>query len=521
MGDSHALNVRRARRLVGTTLVGKWHLDALLGVGGMAAVYAATHRNGKRVAVKVLHAAVEDDPNTRGRFLREGYVANQIGHPSVPSVLDDDETEDGRFFLVMDLLEGEPLDKRLERKGPLGAEEVLVIADQVLDVLTIAHDKGITHRDLKPDNLFLDREGKLHVLDFGIARMRDGLKRDTFATRLGDLMGSLEFMPPEQARGQWDKVDAQSDLWALGASIFNLLTGHTVHTAASAGEMMRRVATTPAPPLTRVLPPAHRSVSEIVDRALAFEKGQRWHDARAMRVAVQAAYAALTGKPIERLSRLSASIDDADTQEQTRERLLAGHKGKVSPTLSDRPPPTHTAPVPVVDEPTEVSDAESIPEPAPTLPDALGEVPPPNARSSDTVTRPLGGPSRQGTLPLPDPVPPARPYLRSTMPATPAELEAATADTSVDAPPPPPKISSYPPPRATTALSSAVTVPKPVRNVERLVWIGMAALLAMAGGALFLLLRSEPHAELPEVLPATSSASEGDDVVPARDAPDD
>src|SRR5690606_6968872 len=225
VGDIHALNVRRARRLVGKTLRDKWHLDSLLGVGGMAAVFAATHRNGSRAAVKILHQGVEQDPNTRRRFLREGYVANKVDHPGVPSVIDDDVTEDGRVFLVMELLEGESLDVRLERKGPMPEDEVLHVADQVLDVLQAAHEKGIVHRDLKPDNVDRAADGWVKVLDFGIARLHELATRGTAATQLGDLMGTLEFMPPEQAQGQWDQVDAQSDLWALGAAMHTMLTG--------------------------------------------------------------------------------------------------------------------------------------------------------------------------------------------------------------------------------------------------------------------------------------------------------
>ena len=165
---------RKARARLGSVLKDKWHLDALLGVGGMAAVYAATHRNGKRVAVKVLHFELSADPIDRARFLREGYIANRIGHPAVPSVLDDDVAEDGSFFLVMDLLEGQSvLDRWSERNGPLPTTDVLIIADRVLDVLAAAHAQGIVHRDLKPENLFITRDGKVKVLDFGIARLRE------------------------------------------------------------------------------------------------------------------------------------------------------------------------------------------------------------------------------------------------------------------------------------------------------------------------------------------------------------
>lgn len=144
----------RARERVGATL-GKYVIERLLGVGGMAAVYAARHRNGNRVAVKVLHRELSVDGNIRQRFLREGYVANAVEHAGVVRVLDDDTAADGSVFLVMELLEGETLEARLRRKGVLDAADVLSLTDQLLDVLAAAHGRGILHRDIKPENLFL------------------------------------------------------------------------------------------------------------------------------------------------------------------------------------------------------------------------------------------------------------------------------------------------------------------------------------------------------------------------------
>src|SRR5690348_3672791 len=132
--------VQAAQKRVGQTLANKWHIDRLIDVGGMAAVFQATHRNGKRVAIKMLHAHVATHGDVRDRFLREGYVANQVEHPGAVSILDDDTTEDGAPFLVMELLDGESLDAWMTRVGdilPIG--DVLAVADQVLDVLSAFH----------------------------------------------------------------------------------------------------------------------------------------------------------------------------------------------------------------------------------------------------------------------------------------------------------------------------------------------------------------------------------------------
>jgi serine/threonine-protein kinase len=280
----------------------KWRLDALLGVGGMAAVYAATHRNGSRVAVKILHPEISTSPQVKARFLREGYVSNAVGHDGAVRVSDDDTAEDGAAFLVMDLLDGETLeDRRVRFGGRLPEDEVLSMAEQLLDVLAAAHAKGVVHRDLKPENVFLTRTGQVKVLDFGIARLRE-LSSASTATKGGSTMGTPAFMAPEQARGLWDDVDAQSDLWACGALMFTLLSGRQVHEGRTSNEHLLSAMTNAAPTLESVVPGVGAAVAHVVDRALAFDKSKRWPDARRMQEAVRRAYhdrnhAAITTAP--------------------------------------------------------------------------------------------------------------------------------------------------------------------------------------------------------------------------------
>jgi serine/threonine-protein kinase len=276
---------------IGTTVKGKWRIDARLGAGGMATVYAATHRNGKRVAIKILHAELSAIPEVRARFLREGYAANAVGHRGAVTVDDDDVAEDGAAFLVMELLEGETLEARRHRRGgALPAEEVLRCVDQLLDVLAAAHEKGIVHRDLKPENLFLTSEGVLKVLDFGIARLRDGSMTGP-GTKAGAIMGTPAFMAPEQARARWDLVDGRTDLWAVGASMFTLISGQYVRDAATTNEELALAITTPAPSIATVAPHLSPRVVHLVDRAMAHQIDQRWASAHAMREALQAALA--------------------------------------------------------------------------------------------------------------------------------------------------------------------------------------------------------------------------------------
>ena len=183
---------------IGEVLHGKWRLDSFIGRGGSADVYAATHRNGKRAAVKILHAQYASSPELMKRFLREGYVANSLNHAGAVSVLDDDRCEDGSAYLVMELLEGSPLSDFAKKKIPLSLGAVLRIADEVLDVLAAAHERGIVHRDIKPGNLFLTNAGQTKVLDFGIARLLepDGGEPLTLS---GTSLGTPAYMAPEQA----------------------------------------------------------------------------------------------------------------------------------------------------------------------------------------------------------------------------------------------------------------------------------------------------------------------------------
>jgi serine/threonine-protein kinase len=288
-------NARATAELrVGQTLSGKWRIDRVLDLGGMAAVFAATHRNGKRVAIKMLHPLMAKNATLRERFLREGYVANKIEHRGAVQILDDDTTDDGAAFLVMELLEGESLEHKMVR-APLGrvaVHEVLGIADQVLDALAAFHAQGVIHRDIKPGNLFITFEGVVKVLDFGLARLRDA-NANAAPTGMGTVLGTVSYMPPEQAQGKTDEIDARSDVFAVGAVMFRAITGRHFVKGGTALERLQSAMTDPAPPLATSVPEIPSYVAEVVDTALAFHKRGRWTDANAMRVAVRAAFQAL------------------------------------------------------------------------------------------------------------------------------------------------------------------------------------------------------------------------------------
>ena len=296
--------VMRARARLGTVLHSKYRLDVLLGVGGMAAVYAATHRNGSRAAVKILHPELSLNAQVRTRFLREGYVANSVGHDGAVKVIDDDTAEDGAAFLVMELLDGETLeDRRVRLGGQLSEDDVLSVADQLLDVLAAAHEKNVVHRDIKPENIFLTRDGRVKVLDYGIARMRE-LSTASTATKSGATMGTPYYMAPEQARGLWDEVDGRTDLWAVGATMYHLLSGSMVHDGRTTNEVLLAAMTKTAPPLATIAPNIAPAVTHVVDRALAFDREERWRDAHHMQEAVRHAFHDRFGAPIGTAPRL-------------------------------------------------------------------------------------------------------------------------------------------------------------------------------------------------------------------------
>lgn len=272
---------------VGTTLKGRYTIEALVGIGGMASVYRGRHRNGNKVAIKVLHPELCVIEDIKKRFLREGYVANKVEHRGAVTVLDDDtDEEDGSVFLVMELLEGETLEDLIVRRGGrLPADEILPIVKQILDVLEAAHAKGIVHRDLKPENVFLEKEGGgIKVLDFGIARLADGTGT---VTSTGAVMGTPAYMAPEQARGETERIGPRTDLWAVGAIVFRALTGRVVFDAKAPAMSVVLAGTRPVPKILEVDPSVDPKVAAVVDKAIDGEVEARFENAAAMRDAIE------------------------------------------------------------------------------------------------------------------------------------------------------------------------------------------------------------------------------------------
>jgi serine/threonine-protein kinase len=269
-------------------LSGRWRIDRLIDTGGMAQVYAATHRNGRPVAVKVLRPELAVLPELVERFLREGYVANKVQHPGAVAVLDDDIAPDGAPFLVMELLTGRTLRQRLSASGPLPIGDALAVVEAVLSVLASAHARGIVHRDIKPENLFETSDGTIKVLDFGIARLRERFASGP-DTQSGSAMGTLGYMAPEQARGESGEIDGRADIWAVGATLYTLLTDRVLHEAPTVNAGLLLAMTVPVAPMHELAPELPVAVQAVLDRALAFDKKQRFDDCDAMAAAIRSA----------------------------------------------------------------------------------------------------------------------------------------------------------------------------------------------------------------------------------------
>ena len=330
----------RAKERLGAVLREKWRLDELLGVGGVGAVYAATHRAGKRVAIKVMHRDLVPDDDARRRFLREAYIANEVRHPDAVSVLDDDVAEDGCLFLVMDLLEGETAHALWTRRGKvLELATVLGMVDRLLDVLASAHARKIVHRDIKPENMFLTRDGGLKVLDFGFARLLDGAPGEKNGTPMkrvtvrGIVVGTPAFMSPEHAEGAVE-IDGRSDLWSVGATMFTLLSGRHVHEGSPPDQFIAAVQKR-APSLAEARPGLPRPLVAVVDRALAFERDARWKDAAEMRRALRSVRV-----ETPRQSALPRLYDDEE-DDPALEATVLERKKPADP--SQRPPVASTA----------------------------------------------------------------------------------------------------------------------------------------------------------------------------------
>lgn len=269
-------------------VLGNYVMLEKIGKGGMGTVFKAMHRSMKRVvAIKVLSPSVAKSPQHFLRFRREVELGASLNHPNVAAALDAAEDQ-GFHFLSMEYVEGLNLTQLVRKSGPMGVREALACLLQAARGLEHAHSRGIIHRDLKPSNLVLDTKGTVKILDMGLARVLDNDGGDNNRlTQSGTVMGSCEFMAPEQAVDV-RKADQRSDIYSLGCTFYFLLTGKTVFRGDSALEQLMGHAKKPAPSLLERRPEVPKQVDALFQKMLAKRPDDRYQTARELQAALKA-----------------------------------------------------------------------------------------------------------------------------------------------------------------------------------------------------------------------------------------
>ncbi len=342
--DGSTLHAKsRGADLVGQVVADRYHIIKKLGEGGMGAVYLGEHvKMGRKSAIKVMNPGMAADPDAISRFNREASNASRISHPNVCQIYDFGETADGLIYLAMEFIEGSALTDIVEKEGALPPVRAAKILKQAADALAAAHDLGIVHRDLKPDNIMIvqGRDGAdiVKVVDFGIAKAVAGDEAGQKVTKTGLVVGTPEYMSPEQLSG--DKLDGRSDIYSLALVFYRMLTGVLPFQADSAQETMIKRLTDEPMPLASARPDITfpGPLQEVLDKALARLPSERYGNAaqfgKDAEKAVGAAGVRATQPSLE-------PVASAATQLMDSEAAL-----KAIPTKKKAPPPTQAAPAP-------------------------------------------------------------------------------------------------------------------------------------------------------------------------------
>jgi serine/threonine protein kinase len=290
---------------VGMVIRDKYQILGRIGAGGMATVYEAKHIAFNEIrALKVVNSRLAEDEAFLKRFRAEAVVTRKLQHPNAVRVDDFDTTEDGRPYIVMEYVQGKDLRHAIEEAGPFSIPRTLNIGKQVASALAAAHNLGITHRDIKPDNILLvhqaDGNDLVKVLDFGIAKIRDGaadMGTGYTTTKTGVVVGTPQYMSPEQAMGKsGEAIDGRSDIYSLGCALYEMLTGQLpFESETPVGLLIHHIQTTPVPPHQRA--PQQRipyALSMVLMKAMEKDKADRYQTAEEMTEALEQALHATT-----------------------------------------------------------------------------------------------------------------------------------------------------------------------------------------------------------------------------------
>jgi len=347
--------------LVGQVIADRYHITKKLGEGGMGQVYLAEHvKMGRRCAIKIMTPGSMSDPDAISRFNREAANASRINHANVCAIYDFGETPDGLIYLAMEFIEGKSLTDLLEEAGTLPLPRAAVMIQQSADALQAAHDFGIVHRDLKPDNIMVvTARGKdtVKVVDFGIAKAVGGSEGEQKVTKTGFVVGTPEYMSPEQLSG--DPVDGRSDIYSLGLVFYRMLTGATPFPADSQQETMIKRLTDDPVPLAEAKPDVRfpPELQRVLDRVLARMPSDRY------------ASAAEFGRDVKTVAQASTGLVDVEAGTQV---VKADDLKKMVPAT--RVDPAVARRTPPAAAPTAVGGAvEKARRPFPVVPVGAGD----------------------------------------------------------------------------------------------------------------------------------------------------
>jgi len=278
-----------ATHIVDSTLDGQYHIESLLGKGGMGAVYRARHiLLGDKVAIKILPPQMRNNAEWLRRFRREGQAARRFRHPNAVTVYDLRTTSDGLIYMVMEFVEGHTLDAELKRRGRFSSLDAFTVLEPVMSVLNAAHAMGVVHRDLKPENIMLGKPGEdgqpvTKLLDLGIAKMREVAGTDsggtTALTIAGQVLGTPFYMSPEQWGEVPDdgnvEIDGRADIYSLGVVIYELIAGRRPFLGLTLQELRREHVTVTARPLHEVVPDVPEAFSRAISRSMSKDRSNR------------------------------------------------------------------------------------------------------------------------------------------------------------------------------------------------------------------------------------------------------
>jgi hypothetical protein len=341
-------SVQQTNRVLGDVLADRYELGPVLGQGGMARVHQGLDRQlGRQVAIKVLAPPFDRDRDFVERFRREARAAAGLSHPNVVAVFDSG-SDDGTHFIVTELVEGETLADRLRRDGPMPPADAVAVAADIARALAAAHTRGLIHRDIKPGNVMLLPDGRVKVVDFGIARAAGS---DTL-THTGVVLGSTAYLSPEQAGGQ--PIDERADLYSLGCVLYEMLTGHVPFRADTPIATMYRHVNEDAPPPSTIAP-VQPELEDVVLRCLEKDPKRRFASAAELEAALLAVPLAQGGdtmrletaaaaetQPVAPVGAVGAEVDADGAKTEPVPAAAGGGGGG----LRSRTEPSHARPRP-------------------------------------------------------------------------------------------------------------------------------------------------------------------------------